>query len=119
MKLKIGVLFSFLILFPENTYAAVNLADNYAFGSVKSLGQLIGYLVPLGLTLGGIMVSIYILLGAFDLIISWGDKNAIASARNKILHGIVGLVLLIAMFVVLKFLPTALGLNPGFSIIGM
>jgi len=105
--------------FIKPAHAAVNLGDYYAFGRMRTLGELIGTLVPLAMIIGGILVSFYIMLGAYYLIISWGDKTAVANARNQIIHGIIGFVLLIAMFVILKFLPTGLGLDPGFDIIGM
>lgn len=86
----------------------VNIAKEYGFGDLESLGEGLSRLVPLAFAIAALLVVFYFLLGAFDLIISHGDKNAIASARAKITHAIIGFALLIFLFLVLQFLPDAL-----------
>lgn len=119
MKFKILFVLTLISYALPSRVSAVNLAEHYAFGGYTSLGDLLSVIVPLGFVIGGILVSFYTIMGAYDLIMSQGDKNQIVAARNKILHGIIGLVLLVAMFVALRYLPTVLGLSDGFSIIGM
>lgn len=100
-----GLLFINLFIFPKEIFAVVDLGSNFAFGQVKSLGELIGYLVPTAFIIAGIMVVFYFMTAAFDMIISHGDKNAIAAARDKMIHAIIGMLLLILSFVVVRYLP--------------
>lgn len=103
------------------------IGDIFGFGDTKDLGTALGgtgksgssgRLVALVFMVSGILVVFYFLLGAFDLITSQGDKNAIASARDKITHAIIGFVMLILVFLILQYLPEALlGKNATFRII--
>ncbi len=99
-------------------YAApINLSEEYSFGGIDTLGQGISYLVTPALALAGVIFMFWFLWAAFDLIISGGDKEKVAAARNKINHTLIGLSLLIVLFLILQYLPEALGLK-GFKIIG-
>lgn len=93
------------------------ISDLFGFGKINTLGEGLDKIVPLVFAIAGILVVFYFLLGAFDLITSQGDKNAVASAQAKITHAIIGLVLLVLLFLVLQYLPEAIGLS-GFKIIG-
>lgn len=90
---------------------ATDLAANYAFGQVTSFGALISYIVPIAFTVAGLMVAFYFLTACFDFINSHGDKNAISAARQKIEHSIVGLILLIGAFILIRYVPRALNLE--------
>lgn len=105
-------------LIPE-TFAQttpVNLGSQYGFGGIGSLGESLEKLVGPGYTIAGIAVAIYFFVGAFKLVISGGDKEAIAGARNMITHAIIGFVLLMMMFLILQMIPQAFGLQ-GFKLI--
>lgn len=69
------------------------------------------YIIPLGFSVAAIMVSFYFIIGAFELITSQGDKGHIVSARAKIYHSIIGFILLIAIFLIMQYIPQALGIN--------
>lgn len=71
-------------------------------------------LMPLVFTVSGLIVAFYFVIGAFELITSQGEKGHIVSARSKIYHALIGLVLLIALFVVMQYLiPTLIGSKEG------
>lgn len=103
---------------PKSVYAAVDLGSNFAFGSVRSLGDLISYLVPTAFIVAGLMFAFYFMTACWDYINSQGDKNAVSAARQKIEHSVIGLILLIAAFVVVRYMPTALGLTGMRGIFG-
>lgn len=105
------LLLSYLFLIINPAHAATDIASNYAFGSVGTFGSLINYLIPVAFSMAAILVSFYIIVAAFDMIMSQGDKNATAAARDKIVHAIIGLMLLIAAFLVVRYLPYAIGLG--------
>lgn len=98
------------ITMPKPALAAVPLSTVYAFGSIKSMGDLVSYIVPIALTIAGIMVSFYFLTACFNYINSHGDKNAVSAARQQIEHSIIGLIILLASFIVVRYMPTAMGL---------
>jgi hypothetical protein len=116
MNLKLTILIVALLLIPKTTYAATDLSGIYAFGVVKSLGDLISYLVPTALIIGGLIVAYFFFTATFDMIISQGDKNAIAAARNKMVHAVIGLILLIVSFVAVRVLPYLLFGSQPFNI---
>ncbi len=87
------------------------LKEDYAFGNLESLGQMINYAMPLFFAIAALSVVIYFVVGAVKLITSGGDKNAVASARNMIVHAIIGFILLMLMFIILQFIPQFFNLN--------
>lgn len=123
MNFKFQILnFKFLTLvlialfMPQPAFAATDLSGIYAFGVVKSFGDLISYLVPTAMTIGGLIVAYFFFTGAFDMIISQGDKNLIQAAREKMVHGVIGLLLLVASFIAVRVLPYILFGTQPFSI---
>ena len=94
----------------------IDLKTQYGFGNFNSLGELLSILIVVGLSVAGIAVTFYIVLAAFKIVTSNGDKNALGEARGMIMHGIIGLILLVLLFTILQYIPEVLGLN--FRIIG-
>lgn len=93
-----------------------SLKDAYGFGDINSFAEGIGRLIIPAFTLAAVAVIFYFLFGAFQYITSAGDKNKIQTARGKIIHAIIGFILLIAMFFILQILPELFGLG-GFVLI--
>jgi hypothetical protein len=95
----------------------VDLSGEYKFGGVNSLAEGLGYLIGPMFEIAGIAVVIYFLYGAIKFLFSGGDKEGIKSGKDMIVHGIIGLFLLVMMFLVLQYIPSYFGLT-GFKIIG-
>ncbi|MFH2021698.1 MAG: hypothetical protein ABIJ33_00230 [Patescibacteria group bacterium] len=60
------------------------------------------------INLGAIMVLLYFIWGAVEWISSGGDKNKLESARNKMLHAVLGLIILVSSFVIIGFISGGL-----------
>jgi hypothetical protein len=60
---------------------------------------------------GGLAFLLYFLMGGITWITAGGDKGKIEEARGKITQGLVGLAVLAASYVIIKFIETAIGLN--------
>lgn len=60
---------------------------------------------------GGLAFILYFLWGGLQWIMAGGEKSKIEEARAKITQGLIGLALLAASFVIVKFLQTAVGLD--------
>lgn len=77
-----------------------------------SLGAAVSLLVVPAFSIAAMMVVVYFLIAAFELITSQGDKAHIVSARAKIYHAIIGLILLLVLFLFLQYVFPAIGLDP-------
>ena len=60
---------------------------------------------------GGLAFILYFLWGGLEWIMAGGDKGKIEQARGKITQGLIGLAVLAASYVIIKFLETAIGMN--------
>jgi len=103
-----------LLILSTDTRAAV---ENPVIGSlgtsenVENGGKFIEYVVYLwraAITLGGLAVILFFVLGAIDWITAGGDKGKIESARSRMTNSIIGLVLLVGSFTLLGFLSKLL-----------
>ncbi len=84
-------------------------------GGVENGGTALGLL--LGNIIGGMMIvafvlaMIFILTGAFHWITSGGDKANLEAARNKIIHSIVGLIVLASVWAITTIVSQFLGIS--------
>jgi len=60
---------------------------------------------------GGLAFILFFLWGGIEWITAGGDKGKLDEARAKITQGLIGLAVLAASFVIIKFLQTAIGLD--------
>lgn len=87
-----------------NLIAQVNIGEQYAFGKVHSLGEGVQLLVNPAFSIATVLVIIYFLIGAFKLVASAGDKEAISTSQKMITHAIIGFILLMFSFLIFQFL---------------
>lgn len=88
----------------------VSIGDNFAFGGLRSWGEGLGFLVNPAFQIAAVAVVIYFLVGAVKYILSAGNKEKVAEARDTIIHAIIGFMLLIFLFLFVQFIPQFLGL---------
>ncbi len=60
---------------------------------------------------GGLAFLLYFLMGGLEWITAGGEKGKIEEAKAKITQGLIGLGVLAASYVIVKFIETAIGLN--------
>jgi hypothetical protein len=60
---------------------------------------------------GGLAFILYFLWGGLQWIMAGGDKSKLEEAHGKITQGLIGLAILAASFVIIKFLQAAVGLD--------
>lgn len=63
------------------------------------------------IVVGGLAFLLYFLWGGLNWIMAGGDKGKIEESRAKITQGLIGLALLAASYVIVKFLEGAIGLD--------
>ncbi len=60
---------------------------------------------------GGLAFLLYFLWGGLNWIMAGGDKGKLEESKGKITQGLIGLALLAASYVIVKFLESALGID--------
>lgn len=60
---------------------------------------------------GGLAFLLFFLQGGLAWITAGGDKGKIEEARGKITQGLIGLAVLAASYVIIKFIESAIGLE--------
>lgn len=84
------------------------------------LGTYIGVLWRTALTLGGLAVVIYLLVGGFYWITAGGEKGKVEQAKDRIMQAIIGFAVLAAAAAISVFLSEVFGLDllkPNFSVL--
>ena len=105
----------FNLIQPVYAQGSVSLKTTYGFGWIGSLSEALGRLTGPAFAIAAVAVAFYFLIGAIKYLTSAGDKNAVASGRDMITHAIIGFMMLIFLFLILQYLPGAIGVgNPLF-----
>ncbi len=74
---------------------------------VKFLSNLVGFLT----ILGAMFFIVQFLMGAFSWISAGGDSGKIEKARNQILNGIIGLVIMVAAYSIIGLIGGIIGID--------
>lgn len=75
----------------------------------EGIGNLLSRLIELLYIVAGIVFVVMILIGAFQWIVSGGDKDALSKARSRVVHAIAGITLLALAFVIIKLVGQITG----------
>lgn len=81
--------------------AAMNIGGDKP---VDGLGKLIGFGIQMFLLVAGMFLLLYLLWGAFDWIVSNGEKERITKAQSKITNALIGMVLIFVVLTVFNLL---------------
>lgn len=100
-----------------NTINIGNQVQNGQFGvpapaGSSIIGTLVKNVISLFFVFGGIATLLYFVWGAFDWIVSGGDKEKVAGARKKMTNAIIGLVLLALSYFIVGLVGEVVGFNP-------
>lgn len=76
-----------------------------------AIGLLISNLIAGMLIFAFVLAFIYLITGAFHWITSGGDKANLENARNKIIHAIIGLIIIAAAWAIIILTGQFLGLD--------
>ncbi len=95
---------------------AVSVGGQRIYGpleGINTIGDLINRLIAFILPLAGVILILIFIWGGYDLILSQGQPDKIKSAKAKITAGIIGFLLLIFSYVIVKLITTIFGFNAG------
>lgn len=76
-----------------------------------SIGRIVTLLVAFIIVLATLAALLYIVIGALQWIMSGGDKQKVADARNHIIAAVIGLVVIALSFVIINVVIQTLGLG--------
>lgn len=79
--------------------------------SLSTLELFISNMLGLGTVVGSIVFIIYFLLGAISWIGAGGDTSKINKARDQMIQGALGLIVLAAMYAIIGLIGTIVGLD--------
>jgi hypothetical protein len=91
---------------------------NPALGSILAYASGVGFfrcflpsLVALAFVIGITVFFFVLLIGAVQWMTSGGDKAKVEAARSKVVHAIIGLIILLSIFVAISFIQHFFGIN--------
>jgi len=76
-----------------------------------NLGNIITQLLPYVFALAAILLLIYLVLGGLQLMTSQGDPKAVEGARAKITNALIGLIVIVLAYAIVKLLGQILGIT--------
>jgi hypothetical protein len=71
---------------------------------VQGVGKLIGFGIQMFIMIAGLFLLIYLLWGAFDWIVSNGEKERITKAQSKITNALIGMLLIFVVLTIFNLL---------------
>lgn len=102
---------------PQDVFGSVKPSVEflqYGAPGREGLGNFLSAIISVLYIVAGIILIFMLLWGSLDWITSGGEKEKVAGARNKILHAIIGFVLMAITFAILGIL----GAFTGFEFFG-
>lgn len=80
-------------------------------GGVTFLQSFLPRVIILALIIGSIAFVAMLVMGAIQWIMSGGDKGSMEAARGRIANALVGIVILFAVFAIIKLIEIFFGLS--------
>ena len=96
-----------------------NPALNAGLGNKNLLSQFLTNFWSLAITIGSIALLFMLILGGIKYIMSQGDKQRVEESKDQILHAVLGFLILMAIYAIIKVLETFFGmsiLNPNLPV---
>lgn len=91
--------------------SVLNECSSNDIPTISDLESVIGNVVRSALGLAGIVLFVLLLVGGFKFITSGGDPKAVESAKNTLTHAIIGLVIILASYLVLVLIKELTGVD--------
>lgn len=104
--------FLFLLLETQQAFADTPLKINPPTGVVPGNvepTQVVTFILTVLVAIGVVASIIFLIMGGIKWTTSSGDKQAVEAARNQIVASIIGLVVILVSFVIIRFVLRLLG----------
>lgn len=80
---------------------------------INTVGDLINTLMKFLIPLAGIILLLVLIWGGYDFMMSGGNPEKVKSAQAKITTGIIGFVLLVLAYLIVRIISFIFGLQTG------
>lgn len=80
---------------------------------ITTIGDIINKLLLIAIPLAGIILLLVLIWGGYDFMMSQGNAEKVKGAQAKITTGIIGFVLLIFSYLIVKLIEKIFGLETG------
>ncbi|MBI4136429.1 hypothetical protein HY469_00040 [Candidatus Roizmanbacteria bacterium] len=98
---------------PEGTPTQVEFpGPTQMQGRFSDIGDVITELIPITLSVAGLILFVMLIWGGYDFLFSGGDPGKIESGKTRIMHAIIGFIIVFVAY----FLVQLLGYIFGFEI---
>lgn len=107
----------------KNNYLAqiVNVGGNEIKGPLKipgvtgeiKLANLVNLVISLIIPIGGIVLLLVLIWGGYEYMMSGGAPDKVKSAQAKLTTGIIGFILLITSYILVKVITMIFGISGG------
>lgn len=79
--------------------------------SATKLASIIAILIRISFIGASVFCLFYLVWGAFDWIVSQGEKASLEAARNKMIHAVIGLTVIAIILLLFTFIGTVLQID--------
>lgn len=79
--------------------------------NASNLSNIINNVLKIIFMVAALLVLVFLIIGAFQWIVSGGDKEAVGKARQRITAALIGLAILVLAFVILGVVGTIVGID--------
>lgn len=80
-------------------------------GGFHDLGGLVSAILPVLISVAGLALFAYLIMGGIKYITSGGDEKAVMEAKKIITNALVGMIIVFVSFWIIRILETVLGLE--------
>jgi hypothetical protein len=95
----------------NNTSVDVPTAEGMPHGGFDVVQAFITWGLSLIFVIAGLAAFLFLLWGGISWISSGGDKEKIESARNKIVYAIIGLIIILSSYLIVRTVGQLFGVN--------
>jgi hypothetical protein len=81
---------------------------------IDSIASVINIVLPFIYALAGLLLFLYLAWGGYDFLMSQGSPEKVKSGQAKITAAIIGFILLVLSYLIVKVLSLVLGFNSSF-----
>ena len=82
-------------------------------GGINTIGDLVNRIVQFLIPLAAVILLLVFILGGYDFMMSQGSPEKIKSAQAKLTTGIIGLILLLMAYALVRLISSIFGLGGG------
>jgi len=93
----------------ESIYTPAEFGSNNSV--IRTLVTFLSNLIGIITIMGGLFFIVYVFLAAFSWIAAGGDSGKVEKASQRLLHGVLGLVIIVLSYALIGIVGTIIGID--------